>query len=140
VTRDLRADSPIRDRRIGDVNRRYEAYLARGFPTAPFDGEPEPERLQCRNELDRTNWLGLVVDCQFKIAFDLGDVTEAGTALRCTSNRMYQVSPNDALGRMITLLGQVQAAQANWWRLKDLCRTVRFATDLEALDLEEGWP
>lgn len=128
---------------VQKITEKYQEILAQGFLTAPFPGQPELERLQCRTELDRTNWLGLVIDCQVKEALELGDVVEAGTAIRCTSNRMYQVSPNDAFGRMLVLLDQAQRAQANWWRLKDLARDpakTPTGERLEAIDLNEGWP
>ena len=127
-------------RKIEEIDAAYAEYLTHGFITADFEGQPEPERLQCRNELDRTNWLGLVVDCQAKIGFGLGDVVQAGTLIRCTSNRMYQISPNDALSRMFGLLGQAKAAQENWWRLKDLARSAEKRTDLDLIDLTGGWP
>lgn len=121
-----------------DINARYAAYLALGFPTADFDGQPEPETLQCRNELDRTNWLGLIVSCQAAVGLGAGDLT--GPSIRCTSNRMYEISYADGLGRMFALLSLVQAAQENWWRMKDLARAAVYQADLDAIDLEEGWP
>jgi hypothetical protein len=136
----LSATSPRREKWIERVTAQYERQLAKGFPTAPLEGQPEPERLQCRNVLDRTNWLGLVVDCQLKIALGYGDVVEAGTLIRCTSNRMYQISPNDALARMAALLTQADLAQRRWWELKDQVRVAETDAALEALDLEAGWP
>jgi hypothetical protein len=138
--RELPAGSPRRSRRILRFNDKYADILSAGFATADFEGQPEPETLQCRNELDRTNWLGLVVDCQVKIALGYGDVVEVGTAIRCTSNRMYQVSPNDGLARMLVLLGQAQTAQANHWRLKDAARDALTQEALDAIDENEGWP
>jgi hypothetical protein len=136
----LSPTSPLRKRRIGDADRAYEAYLARGFPTADFVGQPEPETLQCRHELDRTNWLGLVMMCQLAIAAGLGDDLAAGTIIRCTSNREYAITPNDALARMVALLGLADLAQRNWWRLKDECRSVTTTQALEAIDMGAGWP
>lgn len=122
------------------VDKQYEWYLGQGFPTADLEGQPEPERLQCRNVLDRTNWLGLVVDCQLKIGLGYGDVVEAGTLIRCTSNRMYQISPNDALARLAALLGSADLAQRNWWALKDRVRSAESRGELAMIDLEAGWP
>lgn len=140
MARPLAAASPLRERRILEIDARYDAFLAAGFPTGDFEGQPEPERLQCRTELDRTNWLGLVVKCQLAIAQDYGDVLEAGTVIRCTSNRMYAITPNDALLRMAGLLNDVDLAQRNWWRLKDLARSAGTREALNAIDLDEGWP
>lgn len=125
------------DRKLEDVNRAYAAVLASGFATADFPGQPEAETLQCRNELDRTNWLGLVVACQANIAAENPDGL---TTIRCTSNRMYDVTYAETLGRMYVLLGQAQAAQQNWWRMKDLVRDALTNADLRAIDLTEGWP
>ena len=125
---------------LARVDEAYESHLGKGFETAPLDGQPEPERLQCRNVLDRTNWLGLVVDCQLKIALGYGDVVAAGTVIRCTSNRMYQISPNDALARMAALLTQADLAQRRWWQLKDTIRSAPTRESLQSIDLTEGWP
>jgi hypothetical protein len=134
-----------RARRLADVNAKYAEVLSAGFPTATLTNQPEAETLQCRNELDRTNWLGLVVKCQYAISLGAGDVLAAGTVIRCTSNRMYALTPNEAYGRMLALLNQADIAQRNWWRLKDLVRAVEAdrptdgARFLAAIDLEAGW-
>jgi hypothetical protein len=117
----------------------YEAVLQGGFATADFEDQPEPETLQCRDELDRTNWLGLVLKCQFAIQAGAGDLP-IDPPIRCTSNRMYAVTYNDALARMLVLLGQVGAAQANWWRLKDEIGLAKSGEGLMGIDLTEGWP
>jgi hypothetical protein len=139
--------SPRRRRKIERADLAYEAYLAKGFPTADFEDQPEPETLQCRNELDRTNWIGLLIKAQAVavIASEAED-PEAVMAqpcdppIRCTSNRMYRPSWASVLARMYALLDQAASAQANWWRLKDLCRTVTTGEALEAIDMTEGWP
>lgn len=133
----------FRDRRLEEVNAAYDAYLQQGFPTADFPDQPEPETLQCRDELDRTNWLGLIVECQVAIATDPQNAPGANIpdpGLRCTSNRMYVVTYAEAMSRMFSLLGMVQQAQANWWRLKDLVRSAATSEELNAIDLTEGWP
>lgn len=135
----LTEKSPWRKGRLEKIDARYEAYLAAGFATADFEGQPEPETLQCRNVLDRTNWLGLLFKCLAARDMDLGEVP-IDPPLRCTSNRMYAVTHADALNRMFVLLDQVPAAQANWWRLKDLARSAETRADLDAIDLEAGWP
>lgn len=129
----------FRPRRLEEVSRAYDDVLAQGFPTADFAGQPEPETLQCRNETDRTNWIGLILECQFALAQGQGDEDIPAPGLRCTSNRMYVITYNDALSRMLSLLGAVQQAQANWWRLKDLVRAAETGEGLNAIDLTEGW-
>jgi hypothetical protein len=124
---------------LAKVNLVYQRYLAQGFATADFEGQPEPETLQCRDELDRTNWIGLLLKCQAAISQGAGALP-IDPPIRCTSNRMYAVTYNDATARMYALLNQVGAAQANWWRLKDLVRACGQREDLALIDVDEGWP
>lgn len=125
--------------RLRDVDARYQRCLGAGFVTAPFEGQPEPETLQCRNEHDRTNWLGLLIKCLSARDMGAGDLP-MDPPLRCTSNRMYAVTHNDALERMFVLLDQAARAQANWWRLKDAVRDCPTRAGLADIDLEQGWP
>lgn len=134
--RPLPAASPLRDRRILDVNAAYEAFLAVGFPLEDHPGET----LQCRNELDRTNWLTLKDICAEALAADLGDELIPASGIRCTSNAFIRPTYAETLALMQALRAWAMAAQANWWRLKDACRTVATRADLEAINLAEGWP
>lgn len=127
-----------RQRRAGEAEAAYAAHLELGFPTADFDGQPEPETLQCRSETDRTNWLGLIIKCQAAVAAGAGDLP-IDPPIRCTSNRMYAVTHADALARMYDLLGKVGAAQANLWRIKDQIAACERRDDLNLIDLTEGW-
>lgn len=142
----LSPTSATRKRRIKDADAAYAAYLAAGFPTEAFDGQPEPETLQCRNELDRTNWLALLALCEAQQrAADMADDQTlmdalAPVPLRATSNRMYVVTYASAKARMFALLAQAASAQANWWRLKDECRSAPTREALEAIDMTQGWP
>lgn len=139
MTRPFPPYSPLRDRRVLEITQAYDAVLEAGFATADLAGQPEPETLQCRNELDRTNWIGLVIKCEAAIALGAGDVP-LDIPIRCTSNRMYVVTYNDALGRMFALLNQVAQAQQNWWRLKDEARAAEHRGDLDLIDVTVGWP
>ena len=143
----LSPTSPLRERRVGDADRAYGAYLARGFPTADFDDQPEPETLQCRNELDRTNWIGLLIKAQ-AVALIASEAEDPEAVMSqpcdppipCTSNPMYRPSWSSVIARMYALLEQAAQAQANHWRLKDECRSVATRQALEAIDMTQGWP
>ena len=118
------------------VNQRYEAFLAAGFPVT-FEGVAET--LQCRNELDRTNWLTLMGLCEEAIAAEAGDAPIA-IPFRTTSNRFYVVSYSEALAILKDLRAWAASAQANWWRLKDEVRDAPTRQALFAIDMEAGWP
>lgn len=147
MTRPLAPASPTRERRVLDADRAYAAVLAKGFPTSDFEGQPEPETLQCRNELDRTNWIGLLIKAQ-AVALIASEAEDPEAVMsqpcdppiRCSSNRMYRPSWSSVIARMYALLDQAALAQANWWRLKDECRTVTTREALEAVDMTQGWP
>lgn len=126
-------------RKVDEIDRRYARVLATGFPTAPFNGQPEPETLQCRTVQDQVHWLGLIAKCQAAIAQGYGDMP-ISPPLRCTSNREYTVSHSEALTRMFLLMSDYAAALSNWWRLKDEARGCEKRTDLDLIDLEAGWP
>lgn len=125
-----------RERRVLRINARYEAFLAAGFPLADYPGET----LQCRNELDRTNWLALKDICDEALVAELGDELIPAPGIRCTSNEFIRPTYAATWAMMRDLRAWVLAAQANWWRLKDEARTVATPQALEALDLEAGWP
>lgn len=128
-----------RNGRLAQVAAVYERHLAKGFQTADFEGQPEPESLQCRDETDEIRWLTLLLRAQSMMGLGFGD-QPLGIPIRCTSNRMYAVTYADAAGRMNVLMQQAAAALANSWRLKDLARSAPSREALMQIDLEEGWP
>jgi hypothetical protein len=146
----LTTNSPQRDRRILAADAAYTAFLAPGFPLDDYPGET----LQIRNEMDRTNWLGLVKKIEWALRDEvlfyedlglpvpdvLGDYPIPEPGLRCTSNAFIRPKVKDVLTIMEGLLTFAEAAQANWWRLKDECRSVTTRADLEAIDMGAGWP
>lgn len=125
-----------RERRVLRINARYEAFLAAGFPLADYPGET----LQCRNELDRTNWLALKDICDEALAAELGDELIPAPGIRTTANTFIRPTYAATWAIMRDLRAWVLAAQANWWRLKDDARTLPTREAVEALDLEAGWP
>ncbi len=63
--------------------------------------------------------------------------------LQTTSNAQYVMTFNEALAIIRDLRAWGLASWANWNRLKAAARdpaVTPYATDLEALNLEEGWP
>lgn len=138
-SRPLAAASPFRKGRLEDINRRYEAVMAGGYPVTL---EGVAETLQVARDVDRTNWLTVYTICQEGATAGLGD--EPGQMfLQATSNRQYVMTFNEALSIIRDLRAWTLAVWANWNRLKAAARdpeVTRTAADLEALDLDEGWP
>lgn len=134
--RPLAPTSPQRDRRILAADAAYAAFLAPGFPLDDYPGET----LQIRNELDRTNWLTLKDICAEAIAAGVGDLTIDAPGIRCTSNAFIRPTYAETFALMQALRAWAMLAQANWWRLKDECRSVTTRAALEAIDMGSGWP
>lgn len=148
----LNPSSPTRGRKVTvAITPAYEAFLAGGFPLADYPGET----LQCRNELDRTNWMELRDLCRQAIiaeqdyyaennlpdpvdGWGAGLITEPG--IRTTSNAYIRPSVAGTLTILAGISAWAFAAQANWWRLKDLARDVTTREALNAIDVSEGWP
>lgn len=133
----LAPDSAYRNGPLLKVNARYDAFLAAGFPVTL---EGNAETLQCRNELDRTNWLTLIGICQEAITAEFGDYPIPEPGLRCTSNTNYLPTFAETLELLKALRAWAAAAQGNWWRLKDAVRDAPTRQALFAIDLDEGWP
>ncbi len=146
----LSPTSPLRDRMLERVNARYEAFLSGGYPLADF----APETIQCRNELDRTNWIELRDMCRRALVDEqafyealevpvpevLGDYPLPALGIRCTSNNYIQPTVAQTLTILDLMRDWAKAAQENWWVLKDLCRAAPTRQDLQSIDLNGGWP
>lgn len=130
------ATPATRERKVGRINAVYERRQAVGYPVTL---EGNSETLQVARERDGINWLTVKGIYEELVGAGLGD--EPGLAfLQTTSNVRYYMTGNEALTIIRDLRAWGIASWANWNRLKDLARAARFAADLEAIDLEEGWP
>jgi hypothetical protein len=130
------ATPATRERTVSRINARYLAHLAVGYPVTL---EGNAETLQVAREVDGINWLIVARRAEKAILAGLGDVP--GLAfLQTTSNARYEMTCNEAVVLLDALEQWGIDAWDNWNRLKNLARAARFSADLEAIDLEEGWP
>lgn len=135
----LPASSPQRERALERINDRYQAHVGPGFPVTL---EGNAETLQVAREVDGINWLTVKSICDEGIAAELGDVPGL-IFLQTTANNRYFMSFNEALAIIKDLRTWGLVSWANWNRLKDAARdpaVTPTAADLEALNLDEGWP
>lgn len=123
-------------RKLDELDRRYAAYLAGGFPLADYPGEA----IHCRSDHDRTNWFELRDSCRVMFEAGQGDALIPEPGIRCVSNRYIRPTIAETLNILEWLKAYVWIAQGNWWRLKDAARAVSDWRELERLDLDEGWP
>ncbi len=139
MSRLLPATAPQRERKVGEINARYAAHMAVGYPVTL---EGAAETLQVAREVDGINWLTVKGICEEGIAADLGDVP-ALVFLQTTANNRYYMTFNEALAIIRDLRTWSLLSWDNWNRLKALARdpeATPTAQHIEALDLDEGWP
>ena len=126
-------------RRLAEINARYAAHVGPSFPVVL---EGNAETLQVAREVDGINWL-TVKDLYEEIRdAGLGDVP-ALAFLQTTANRRYYMTANEALAIIRDLRTWGLQSWDNWNRLKDAARDPEqtpTSEDLEALNLDEGWP
>ena len=113
----------------------YNAALAVGYPKA-FGGVAET--LQCRNDHDRTNWLGLIEKCKVVMGQGGGELP-IDPPLRCTSNRKYAVTHAEAYVIMLEILNWVAGVMAVNWTYKDDIEAAATNAELDAINVELGW-
>ena len=120
----------IRRQARADVERRVgQAFLAGFAPPHPsFLGQ----RLQVRDNEDRTNWLTSQASYAAAVSAGYGDVIDA--SFRTTSNATITVSYADGLNILLAMAAWGRDIFARSWALKD-------AIDAgEPYDIDTGWP
>lgn len=139
MARALPATSPTRARRLAQINARYAAHVGPGYPIVL---EGNAETLQTARDVDGINWLVVKDLYEEIVAAELGDVP--GLAfLQTTANNRYYMTANEALQIIRDLRAWGLASWDNWNRLKGAARDPEqtpTGADLEALDIDEGWP
>lgn len=113
------------------------AKMSEGFPCV-LGGNPE--RLQLRNEVDRTNWLTFHSACRDEIANGNGDDLSP-QPIRTQDNVNYSVTYSEGAALMAGLRSWAGAIMTVSWALKDTVKNAPDAAALAAIDLEGApWP
>lgn len=126
-----------RRRKLDQIAARYDALLQAGFPIAGYPGE----LLQCRDEMDRSNWFEVRDLCRELIASDplLANAPFPDPGLRCASNNFVQPTLGEVLAILAGMRSWVFAGQLNLWRLKDAVEACASREAMNAIDIEGGW-
>lgn len=125
-----------RPRKLLQINSRYDAVLAEGFPVTL---EGNAETLQLAQDVDRTNWLTLLGICDEAMAAEMGDVPMPAK-IQCTSGNEYTLTFSQCGWMIRELRAWGISADANWRRMVKLAKAARNDDELRAIDLSEGWP
>lgn len=120
-----------------DIDARYAALLTIGYPVT-LGGNAET--LQVARDVDRTNWLTLLGICNEAIVAGAGDLDIDPPGIRTTANNNYILTYADTATMIRNLRAWSLTAWANWGRMKDEARACVHRQDLDAINLEQGWP
>lgn len=111
--------------------------MSGGFPCTLGGNE---ERLQLRNETDRTNWLTFHSVCRDAMLAGAGDSVSL-QPIRTQDNRNYSVTYAEGAALMADLRTWAGAIMAVAWGLKDAIAAAETKAAVEAVDIEGApWP
>lgn len=131
---DLDAARAVKRAEIGA--RMAQAFLA-GYPASI--GDLAGERLQVRDEQDRTNWLTSQAAYSAQVA--AGNGAQTGATFRTESNRTVTLTYLDGLHELLRMAGWGATIFAVSWSLKDEAARTDDAAAILAIDVEKaGWP
>lgn len=126
-----------KDTKNAAVTAKREAVFAAGF--SPSTGPLAGHTLQVRNEADRINWLTSATSYGAAIAAGAGAVQ--GATFRTADNQTVQVTYAQGYQVIVQQMAAWgQAIMARSWELKDLIDTAEDQAELDAIDIETGWP
>lgn len=118
------------------INARRDQILTGGY-TVP-SGTLEGHVLQTRDLEDRTNWL--ISQGSYAVAVAAGQGTVAGAKFRTLSNETITLTFEEGLAVLLDMAAWGAAVMERSWDLKDAVAAAEDHEDLDAIDIESGWP
>lgn len=119
------------------VNAKLDTVLTSGY-SYDFGAPYGVKVLQTRNVEDRTNWLTSQAAYSAAVASGAGSVE--GATFRTEDNSTITLSYADGLNVLLSMAAWGAANYAASWSLKDAIAAAEDDTELDAIDIEQGWP
>lgn len=124
---------------LAQVRQRKEAEFQLGcaFASGPLAGE----RLQCRNDTDRTNWLASRAVYRDYVSAGQGNVS--GASFRTQANANFSLTFTQGIAAIDQVFTWGQAIMSRSWVVQDLVNAAETVAELEAVaaaELYSGWP
>jgi hypothetical protein len=119
------------------VDAAASATFKRGY--TPASGPLAGHTLQVRDNEDRTNWLTSQASYMAAVAAGMGNVP--GAVFRTMANET--VTLTFAEGAQVLVSGMAvwgKSIMGHAWGLKDAIKAVETFEELEAIDIDSGWP
>lgn len=119
------------------VTAKREAVFSGGF--TPSSGSLSGHTLQCRDMQDRTNWLTSAVG--YSAAVQAGAGAVPGATFRTADNETVVITYAEAVSVLLNGMQTWGAAiMARSWVLKDEVEAASDEAELDAIDINTGWP
>jgi hypothetical protein len=120
-----------------DVERCLNEHFQLGF--SPQEGPLFGHTLQCRDTEDRTNWL--TSQTSYMAAVQMGYGAAPGASFRTMNNETITISFADGLAVLTNGMAVWgKNLMAHSWALKDQIDAASSFEELDAIDIETGWP
>lgn len=118
------------------INAKRDQILTSGYsvPSGPLEGKV----LQTRDLEDRTNWL--ISQGSYAAAVAAGQGNVAGAKFRTQSNETITLTFEEGLAVLLEMAAWGAAVMERSWDLKDVVAAAEDHDDLDAIDIEAGWP
>lgn len=128
----------LKDAKRGEINVRRDAAFNAGFTVSGTGTALDGEVLQTRGIEDRTNWL--TSQAAYAAAVAAGQGATEGAVFRTNSNNTVAVTFSIGLNVLLGMAAWGKAVMGNSWTLKDAVEAAGDKAELDAIDLEAGWP
>jgi hypothetical protein len=119
-----------------EVGATLQTLLAGGYTVE--SGAMAGKVLQTRNIEDRANWL--VSQASYSTAVAAGHGAVEGAQFRTADNQSSTVTFSEGLGILLAMAAWGAACMNRSWTLKDEIEAAQDQTELDAIDINEGWP
>jgi len=126
----------LKERKQRAVMDRLAEAFAVGF--TPEQGPMKGHTLQVRDQDDKTNWLTSQAAYSSAIAAGAGELP--GATFRTAANRTIGCTFEEGHATLLDMAAWGQTLMGCSWRLKDAVVAATTIDELDAIDIEEGWP
>lgn len=120
------------------VNARRDACFVAGFAVSGTDTALDGEVLQTRGIEDRTNWL--TSQAAYAAAVAGGHGAVEGATFRTDSNQTITVTYATGLNVLLAMAAWGKSVMGRSWTLKDEAAAATTKAELDAINIETGWP
>lgn len=124
--------------KLASIDQHRDSSFEGGFTVSGTGTALDGKVLQVRGLDDRTNWLTSQAAYAAAIAGGFG--AAMGATFRTADNATITVTFSQGHGILLAMADWGKTVMNNSWTLKDACAAATTQAELDAIDIETGWP